>query len=83
MATKSPYIFSRLPSEAVDYLSIMNIRAARSADHFRKIRMKQMTAVNGDKNNSTWGEAPRYTALPVKDVLKIRMKDLGLRNTDM
>ena len=45
--------------------------------------MKQMTAVNGDKNNSTWGEAPRYTALPVKDVLKIRMKDLGLRNTDM
>ena len=45
--------------------------------------MKQMTAVNGDKNNSTWGEAPRYTALPVKDVLKIRMKDLGLRNTDL
>lgn len=45
--------------------------------------MKQMTSVNGDKNNSTWGEAPRYTALPVKDVLKIRMKDLGLRNTDM
>ena len=61
----------------------MNIRAARFADHFRKIRMKQMTAVNGDKNNSTWGEASRYTALPVKDVLKIRMKDLGLRNTDM
>ena len=45
--------------------------------------MKQMTTVNGDENNSTWGEAPRYTALPVKDVLKIRMKDLGLRNTDM
>ena len=45
--------------------------------------MKQMTSVNGDKNNSTWGEAPRYTALPVKDVLKIRMKDLCLRNTDM
>ena len=45
--------------------------------------MKQVTAVNSDKNNSTWGEAPRYTALPVKDVLKIRMKALGLRNTDM
>ena len=61
----------------------MNIRAARFADQFRKIRMKQMTAVNSDKNNSTWGEAPRYTALPVKDVLKIRMKDLGLRNADL
>lgn len=25
----------------------------------------------------------RFTALPVKDVLKIRMKDLGIRNTDL
>ena len=25
----------------------------------------------------------RYSALPVKDVLKIRMKDLGLKNSDM
>lgn len=45
--------------------------------------MLQPTAVNGDKNHNTWGNDLRFTALPVKDVLKIRMKDLGLRNTDL
>jgi hypothetical protein len=26
---------------------------------------------------------PRFTALPVKDILKIRMDDLGIKNPDM
>lgn len=26
---------------------------------------------------------PRFTAMPVKDVLKIRMKDLGIKNVDL
>lgn len=45
--------------------------------------MPQPTAVNGDKNHNSWGSDPRFTALPVKDVLKIRIKDLGLRNADL
>ena len=27
--------------------------------------------------------SPRYSSLPVKDVLKIRMRDLGIKNTDL
>jgi hypothetical protein len=45
--------------------------------------MLQPTAVNGDKSHNSWGSDPRFTALPVKDVLKIRIKDLGLRNADL
>ena len=45
--------------------------------------MPQPTAVNADQNENTWVTNQRFSSLPVKDLLKIRMKDLGVRNTDL
>lgn len=42
-----------------------------------------MTQTNTPTSEIAWERDPRFSALPVKDVLKIRMKDLGVKNVDL
>lgn len=43
--------------------------------------MNDVIAMTSTQNHQ--GQSSRFSALPVKDILKIRMKELGLKNTDL
>ena len=59
-------------------------RSAERANRTPKSNPEKLMTISAPKTSKSFRERDhRFTALPVKDVLKIRLKDLGIKNVEL